>query len=84
MCDTMESRWAEMDPNDEGSMTHVQFRDLLLNIDPPLGLKGCPDFIVNHKMRQLDCPLIVPSASKNDPSTYVKSHMIYIYIYIYI
>jgi len=63
-------RWAEMDPHDTGSITHVQFRDLLLNIDPPLGLRGCPDFIVNHKMRQLDCRLVVPKETPNDPSTY--------------
>ena len=62
--------WAKMDQQDTGSITHVQFRDLLLTIDPPLGLKGCPDFIVNHKMRQLDCKLVVPEASPNDPSTY--------------
>lgn len=70
-------QWALIDTEQEGRMTHVQLKKVLMGLDAPFGLKGCPDFIVNQRLQQVNSPLYTDGAfnenGQQDPDKfYVK------------
>eukprot|EP00039_Didymoeca_costata_P023887 m.8605 g.8605 ORF g.8605 m.8605 type:complete len:2172 (+) comp3929_c0_seq1:301-6816(+) len=67
------SRWTQYDPEATGKITHTELRLILMEIETPFGLKGCPNFIINAKLKQVDCPLD-PQGSENPERYPVEFH----------
>jgi len=47
--------WAEFDPDGIGVIPLPRLQKLLMRVDPPFGLKTCPEFIVYDKLKQVRC-----------------------------
>ena len=54
--DIFTEMWAKFDETNKGYITLNQLRAMLTEIEPPFGLKGCPDFIINSKLAHARCP----------------------------
>jgi voltage-dependent calcium channel L type alpha-1D len=49
--------WSKYDSNCSGHITLPQLNSLLMELAPPFGLKGCPNFILRKKLGQVRCPI---------------------------
>ena len=49
--------WSKYDPQGTMEITLNQLNDLLMELQPPFGLKGCPTFILRQKLSQVRCPI---------------------------
>jgi len=49
--------WSKYDPQGTMEITLTQLNDLLMELQPPFGLKGCPTFILRQKLSQVRCPI---------------------------
>jgi hypothetical protein len=49
--------WAKYDPTNKGFINLTEVQTLLSEVEPPFGLKGCPSFIINSKLAQVQCPV---------------------------
>jgi hypothetical protein len=55
--DAFPKLWGDFDPEGVGFIPLPRLEKLLMRIDPPFGLKGCPEFIVYDKLKQVRCKI---------------------------
>lgn len=49
--------WSKYDPQGTMEITLTQLNELLMELQPPFGLKGCPTFILRQKLSQVRCAI---------------------------